>query len=172
MKKFLHYLNKFEDIFSSLFLLIMCVAVFIQIIGRVIIKKPLLFTEEVARFSYIWCVYLLIPMGEKYEDHFSVDIFVKFLKGKASTALFIIEKGIGCVMFGSLFVWSISFFKFQKVLVSPAFGASMGVVAFSMCVGFFLAFIRRGTHLVRYVQELINPTSSEANTNAVGEDVS
>lgn len=158
MKKFLKKLDKIEDFVAPFFLIIMCIAVFAQIIGRVVVKKPLLYTEEIARYSYIWCVYFLISMGEKYQDHFAVDIFVRFLKGRADTALYVIEKAIGCVMFAFLFVWSISFFKFQKVIVSPAFGISVGFVAISMCIGFLLSFIRRGTHLVNYVKILLEPT--------------
>lgn len=159
MKRLLKALDKIEDVISPIFLVIMCLAVIAQIIGRVIVKKPLLYTEEIARFSYIWCVYLLISMGEKYQDHFSVDIFVRFLKGKADTALYVIEKGVGSLMFGYLFVWSIKFYVFQSPIVSPAFGISMGIVAFSMVTGFFLAFIRRTTHMVHYLIELFTPSA-------------
>lgn len=160
MKKLLKLLNKFEDYLSPMFLVIMCLAVTVQIIGRVIVKKPLLYTEEIARYSYVWCVYLVIAMGEKYQDHFSVDIFVWFLKGKADLALKVFEKALGCVMFAMMLVWSIRFFRFEMIIESPAFGISMGVVAFSMCVGFFLCLVRRGVHLVNALKALFSkPTT-------------
>ncbi len=157
MKKLVAFFNSIEDYVAPAFLMLMCLSVTAQIIGRMIVKKPLLYTEEVARFSYIWCVYIAIAMGEKYQDHFSVDIFVRFLRGRANLALIVIEKALGCAMFAIMFYWSIKFFKFEKIIESPAFGISMGVVAASMCVGFFLCFLRRGVLLIAALKALFVP---------------
>ena len=154
MKRVVSFFKSIEDNIAPVFLFIMCVTVGAQIVFRIVIHKPLLYTEEIARFSYIWCVYLCISMGEKYEEHFCVDIFVKFFKGKPNQFLYVIEKAIGCVIFGVMFFWSIKFFSFQQINKSPAFGISMSFVAAAMCVGFFLSFIRRGSHLIKAVQLL------------------
>jgi len=164
VKKLMTFLNSIEDYLAPSFLAIMCLSVTAQIIGRLIVKKPLLYTEEVARFAYIWCVYLVIAMGEKYQDHFSVDIFVRFLRGRANLALIVIEKALGCAMFAVMFYWSIKFFMFEKIIESPAFGISMGVVAASMCVGFFLCILRRGVLLVAAVKALF---ASKVKDNSV-----
>lgn len=157
MRKVLKFLKSIEDYLSPVFLVIMCIAVTAQIIGRVVIKKPLLYTEEVARFSYVWCVYLLIAMGEKYQDHFSVDLFVRFLKGKADIALQIIEKLLGAVVFVYLFYWSIKFVSFERIIRSPAFNISMSWVAASMCFGFLLAAIHRFIHAYDLIKQIIKP---------------
>ena len=154
MKKLLSFLYSIEDYFASAFLFIMCITVAVQIFFRIAIHKPLLYTEEIARFSYIWCVYLCIAMGEKYEEHFCVDVFVKFLKGKPNQVLRVIEKALGCVIFGVLLYWSVKFWSFQRINRSAAFGISMSIVAASMCVGFFLSLIRRGAHLIKAVSLL------------------
>ena len=154
MKKLSAIFNSFEDYVAPAFFAVMCVAVAAQIFFRIVLRKPLLYTEEIARFSYVWCVYICIAMGEKYQDHFAVDVFVKFLKGKPDLLLRVVEKAIGSFMFAVMFVWSLKFFSFQKILQSPAFGVSMSIVAASMCVGFFLAFIRRGIHLLEAVRLL------------------
>jgi len=156
MKRVLSFFASIEDYIAPVFLFIMCVTVGVQILFRIVIHKPLLYTEEIARFSYIWCVYLCIAMGEKYEEHFCVDIFVKFLKGKPNQILYVIEKAIGCIIFGVMFYWSIKFWSFQRINKSPAFGISMSFVAAAMCVGFFLSFIRRGTHLIKAVKLLFH----------------
>ncbi|PKL14017.1 MAG: TRAP transporter small permease [Spirochaetae bacterium HGW-Spirochaetae-4] len=169
MKKLLAILNSFEDYVAPAFFAIMCVAVAAQIFFRIVLKRPLLYTEEIARFSYVWCVYICIAMGEKYQDHFAVDVFVKFLKGKPNLLLHVIEKSLGSYMFAVMFFWSVKFFSFQKILQSPAFGVSMSVVAASMCVGFFLAFIRRGVHLVVAVKLLFKKTESMQPVDTVKE---
>lgn len=156
MKKLVAIFNSIEDYIAPSFLVVMCLSVTAQIIGRMIVKKPLLYTEEVARYSYIWCVYIVIAMGEKYQDHFSVDVFVRFLHGRANLALIVIEKALGCAMFAVMLYWSIRFFNFEKIIKSPAFGISMGVVAASMCVGFFLCFLRRAVFLIAAVKALFS----------------
>ncbi len=168
MKKLLKFAASFEDCTAPVFLALMCLAVTAQIVGRVIVKKPLLYTEEIARFSYIWCVYILIAMGEKHQDHFSVDVFVKFLRGRADLALRVVEKALGCLIFGYLFYWSLKFYHFEKIIESPAFGISMGLVSASLCVGFFLAFVRRGAHLVRAVKDLMDSGGSRRGGPAGG----
>lgn len=155
VKKIVTILNNIEDYIAPGFFAVMCIAVAAQIFFRMVVRRPLLYTEEIARFSYVWCVYVCIAMGEKYRDHFSVDIFVSFLKGRADIIVHILEKALGCLMFAVMFVWSLKFFSFQKILQSPAFGISMSVVASSMCFGFFLSFVRRATHLVKDIRSLL-----------------
>ncbi len=156
MKKLMSFFNLIEDYLAPLFFAIMCISIAAQVICRLIIKKPLLYTEELARYCYIWCVYLAIPMGEKYQDHFFVDIFVKFLHGKANLILIVIERAIEFVMFSLMFYWSIKFVKFEKIIRSPAFGISMGLIAASMTVGFFLCFLHKGTQLISAVKALFS----------------
>jgi len=85
-----------------------------------------------------------------------VDIFVKFLHGKANLILIVIERAIEFVMFSLVFYWSIKFVKFEKIIRSPAFGISMGLIAASMTVGFFLCLLHKGTQLISAVKALFS----------------
>jgi TRAP-type C4-dicarboxylate transport system permease small subunit len=107
-------------------------------------------------------------MGEKYEEHFCVDVFVKFLKGKPSQALRVVEKALGCVIFCVLLYWSIKFWSFQRINKSAAFGISMSIVAASMNVGFFLALIRRSVHLVKAIKLLFGNSGQRDLENSRG----
>lgn len=156
MRKVLKYLNRFEDIFSCCFLVVMCVSIFLQIIARIVFKRPLIWTEEVSRYSYIWCVFLCISMGEHYSDHFCVDIFLKSLKGRFNQIVYAFEKAIIFAIYVYVFFWSVRFFDFQRILVSPALGMPMSVIASSMVVGFFMSVLRTGIQLVSAVKKVLN----------------
>lgn len=160
MKTVMKIIKNLEEYVSVFFLCVMCIAVTFQIIFRVILKSPLLFTEEIARYSYVWCVFFCIAMGEKHNEHFAVDIFVRFLKQRASDWLYAIEKLIGCICFALLFVWSVQFLNFEWVVKSSALGISMGLVALSMCFGFGLSFIRRGYYVYYYVRKALGKDES------------
>lgn len=163
LEKGLKIFNKIEDYVGPVFLLIMCFSTFAQVVFRIIIKNPLLYTEEISRFSYIWCVYFCIAMGEKYQEHFCVDIFLKKVKGKANDLIYCVEKLIGCALFVFLAYQSVLYFDFQQIVKSAAIGLSMKWIALSMIIGFSLAFIRRLVWLVKGVRGLLGKGPSMIN---------
>ncbi len=120
-----------------------------------IFRNPLLWTEEISRYSYIWCVFLCISMGEHYGDHFCVDIFLKWLKGRPNKIVYAVEKLIAFLCYVYVFVWSLKFYNFEKILSSPALGMPLGIIAAALVVGFFFSAVRTGTHFVRLVKEAI-----------------
>lgn len=158
MKKVLRVLNRVEDVLVCVLFAVMCLAVTAQMFCRTILKAPLLWTEEISRYSYVWAVFLLISLGERDGDHFCVDIFLCWAKGRVNDVFHFIEKLIGCVLFAFLFYWSVRFFPFQISVKSAALEFSMGFVAISLAIGYGLAFIRRMVHLIDYGRKIINPT--------------
>lgn len=156
MKKFNKYLGYIENITGYILLTISCLAVLTQLVSREIGGKSLIFTEEIAKFSYIWLVYICIALGEHNREHFYVDIFVKFVKGKANLVLYTVEYLAGCLVFAYLFYWSIKFYAFEKVILSPALEMSMSVVALAVVVGIGLSLIHRTFKLVETINQIIH----------------
>lgn len=154
VKKVWKALDSFEEIFAPCLFVVMCIAVFAQIVFRVVLKNPLLVSEEIARFSYVWVVFLCMSLGERDREHFCVDVFLKFLKGKADLAVQLVESLIAMAAFAYLFYWSIRFVSFEAVIKSAAMEISMAYVAAAMCVGFGLCIIRRGRHTWNIVHAL------------------
>jgi len=67
-------------IFSSILL-------FIQVLMRYVFHNSLSWSEELARFLYIWEVWLGISYATKKRAHFRVTLIFGILKGKAEFAL-------------------------------------------------------------------------------------
>lgn len=156
MKKLKEVFDSLEIYISSVLVIIMSLSVLTQLVSREIFGKSLLFTEEIAKYCYIWVVFFCISMGEKNREHFYVDIFVKFVKGRASLVLYSIEYLAGCIVFAYLLYWSIKFYGFEGVILSPALEISMDVVAAAVVVGMALALIRRTNKLVKSIADIIN----------------
>jgi C4-dicarboxylate transporter, DctM subunit len=69
--------EKMLDVFASLLLVGMTVAVFVQISNRYFFGNPLSWTEEVARLTFIWMTPLGAYLALKAKAHIAVETFVK-----------------------------------------------------------------------------------------------
>jgi TRAP-type C4-dicarboxylate transport system permease small subunit len=148
MKWFKYCFEHVEVWVSSVMFCVMSLSVALQLISR-LIGHPLTFTEEIARFSYIWIVFLCISLGEKRHEHYSVSVFTLFLKGRAETALEIAVDILGCIVFLYLFYWTILYWPFTMVVNSPALEIPMVLVSMCLSFGFGLACINRAIHIIR-----------------------
>ncbi|HKL58398.1 MAG TPA: TRAP transporter small permease subunit [Sphaerochaeta sp.] len=83
-------LKKVTEFFRGtaiVFLLTLFSSVFIQIIMRNIFRTGSIKLEELARFSLVSLVFLMIPVLTFEGKHIIVDIVLVYLKGKVRTAL-------------------------------------------------------------------------------------
>jgi TRAP-type C4-dicarboxylate transport system permease small subunit len=154
MAKLKFCFDHIEEWIGSFMFCVMSLAVALQLISRSV-GQPLFFTEEIARYSYIWIVFLCISLGEKRRDHYSVSVFTLFLKGRGETALEFIADCLCCLVFLYLFYWAILYWPFSSVIKSPAFEIPMTCVSTSLCLGFGLAVIRRLMHAIGHAKRMI-----------------
>ena len=136
--------NNVEEILASCMFVVMCVALFAQLFGRLVMNNPPFFTEEISRYSYVWLVYFGLAIAEKANAHYSVDLLPKIVKKPVA----IVVDAIVAAAYAYLFYVSIDFWHFSKVIITPALEWPMTVVSTSLCIGFALAAIRRLQNLV------------------------
>jgi TRAP-type C4-dicarboxylate transport system permease small subunit len=56
---------------------VMVVAVFLQVVFRYVVNQPLSWSEELARYVFVWASMLGASMGVKKKTHFCLDAFLK-----------------------------------------------------------------------------------------------
>ena len=104
--------RRFTAAFASVldWLLIITVAVLIvpvtmQIVARYTdLIPPYIWTEELARFVFIWMIMLGAMLGVRESSHFDVDIWPR-LSRKADAALRLVAN-LATLVFALVFVWS------------------------------------------------------------------
>ena len=69
-------------IVGVLFLLLMISAVFIGIVFRYVIQRPIMWIEEFARFMFIWNIYIGAIIASREKNHPQIDYFVNLLPEK------------------------------------------------------------------------------------------
>ena len=80
---------------------VMCVVLILQVIFRVA-GTPLSWSEEIARYLFVWIIYLAGSRAMAVQKHLTVDILPLFLKGKAHTILHIISTLLTLACFAGL----------------------------------------------------------------------
>jgi TRAP-type C4-dicarboxylate transport system permease small subunit len=128
MRRFIDYLEKTKTIFITVLMFSLLVVVFLQIFTRFILLKPLMWTEEVARFCFIWLIFVGASINVRKRAHFALELFSSKLSPRSRIYItFLIHTLVGIFAL-SLLVLGWTFFKVGIIRVSPTIDISMAYV--------------------------------------------
>ena len=82
MKKVLHWLDQVEKIICVAAILIMLVVLSYQVLSRYVVKQSNIWTEELARYLYIWLVFVGVSYAEREFIHIKIDVLGKVFPKK------------------------------------------------------------------------------------------
>ncbi len=111
-------LEKAQLYIGTVFLAVFVVTIFIQVIARYL-RVMVIWTEEVANFSFIWAVFLGASAMVSQQAHFRFTLLLDKLEGKKKTALeivinlFMLAFSLGLMVYG----WQISMRFWNNALV-------------------------------------------------------
>lgn len=149
MRKWVSYAyNNIEEVITVFFFGIMCVSVFLQVLFRYFITlnfistSPILYAEELARYSYVWITFIGLSLSTKNRENITMSFFSEKMPDGIKYTIFIIVELLSLSMLFYLFIWSIFYANFNKVMISPALEFSMVIVLISVPIGFALTIIR------------------------------
>ncbi|MBW1961194.1 MAG: TRAP transporter small permease [Deltaproteobacteria bacterium] len=84
------------DICLVVFISIMFISVLLQVFFRYVLEKPLSWSEELARFAFVWLSFIGAAMAFGKRLHFGIDYLVNKLPHRFRSAL---ELATGCLVF-------------------------------------------------------------------------
>ena len=133
MNSFARQLTRFDNLLArgeaaALIVLVsaMTVVVFLQVVYRYVLTQPLYWSEEVARYLFVWLSILGAALGLQKRGHFGLDLFYRMLPIQGRRVLeMIIYLLMGAVVLVIL-VQGISLVEKTSLQESPAMGISMG----------------------------------------------
>ncbi|GAE33736.1 TRAP transporter small permease [Halalkalibacter akibai] len=155
-----------EEVFLVILSVIMVTVIFAQVIMRYVFGSSLAWSEELARYSFIWIVYIGISYGVKKQRHIKVDIFLLALKDKGRIVLNIIAN----LLFLSFAIFVIRYgYDIASQLLafgqkSPANQIPMGFVYLATPVGMGLTAIRLIQNLIGLFKALLGKGEIEVKT--------
>ena len=134
--------DNIEEIVLSIFFVNMCIFVMIQIVSRYLFQNPWLYTEEVARFSYVWVTFFGMAIATKFESHICVDILLSLTKGRWNLFARVAVGIVSLVLYVGIALVGIRYVVTSAVRVSPAMEISMAYVTISLPLGAILSIVR------------------------------
>ena len=153
MKNFIRFLDKrLEEVIISILMGYFVVASILQIFMRFVVQMPAAWTEETARYSFIWMMFVGAAAAVKKRSHIRIDALenaIKSEKAKAGLKLFseivflvftLATTAIGVMICARMM---------NTVQVTPVLEISYFYVYLSMPVGMGLASFRIIQTLIR-----------------------
>lgn len=154
-----------EELLLTIFSSVMVAVIFVQVVMRQL-NSSLSWSEELARFCFIWLIYLGISYGVKKQRHIKVDVVLVMLNNKGKVILNIISNVLFVVF--SIFVIYYGYDIASKLLAfgqkSPALQIPMGLVYMATPVGMGLTLIRLIQNLIKNVRTLQGKEEFEEQT--------
>ncbi|NJP36069.1 TRAP transporter small permease [Alkalicoccus luteus] len=133
-----------EEALLVVFSSIMIIIIALQVFMRYVIGDSLAWSEELARFSFIWLVYIGISYGIKKQRHIKVDVMLIVFKHRGKIILNMISNLIflGFAVVVIYYGTDIATRILELGQRSPGLGVPMGLVYMATPVGMGLTVIR------------------------------
>ncbi len=144
MTKFWQLLNKFEEIVSSCALAAMVIIIILQVFQRYILQNSLDWPEELARYLFVFAIYIGSSFAAAERRHLEVTI-VRTVFGLKIGHFFTMLANIITVIFCCImFFWGISMVLFvaDSNQVAPALQFPMWIAYSCIPLGFLLMALR------------------------------
>jgi TRAP-type C4-dicarboxylate transport system permease small subunit len=77
----------FEEIVAGAFMVLMSLTTFANVLARYFFNSPIQWAEELARYSFIWVVFMGAVVCTKRKRHIAIDILLTALPARASACV-------------------------------------------------------------------------------------
>lgn len=140
-KKIKKKYDRIIDCVAVLLLVILTYVSFHQVIARFIFSNPPAWTEELARYTFIWVTFLGVVIAFRTAAHLGVDYFVSLLpEGVMKVSSILTNVILICILI-VLGLKGIELVQMLKHQLSPVLRISMSYPYLAIPVGMFLSLI-------------------------------
>jgi TRAP-type C4-dicarboxylate transport system permease small subunit len=156
MNSFLRVLNKFDQALAKgetaaliLIVSVMTVVVFLQVVFRYALGRPLVWSEELARYLFVWLSILGAALSVQKGGHFGLDLFRRMMPERGKQYLGILVHLLMGVVVLVIFFQGITLVQMTRLQESPAMSISMAWAYASLPVGAGLMTVHLLTALLK-----------------------
>lgn len=76
--------DHFEEIVAGTFMVVMSLTTFANVLARYLFNSPIQWAEELARYAFIWVVFMGAVVCTKRKRHITIDILLSALPSRVS----------------------------------------------------------------------------------------
>jgi len=133
-------INKCLNWASIISITMMLFIIFLQVIFRYVFHNSLTFSEELARYLFVWTVFLCSAVVARDNGHIVVGVLTERLKGKKAKYVKITAYASTMIFVLILFYQGLRMMRLSSFQHSPALGISMSWVYLAIPVATFVMF--------------------------------
>ncbi|MGF1734468.1 TRAP transporter small permease [Photobacterium satsumensis] len=129
------YLIFFNRVVVDSLLVVITLILLVQVLSRYLFGIPLVWTEELARYLFVWVAFLGIGYGVSERSHIQINFFTKNLSPKKllGIRLFIEFLTLGAVIYLAPYCWEL--FDDQRYVMSSVLQIPMSWIVLALPVG-------------------------------------
>lgn len=145
MSKFWKFLDEHaEDIISVTLMSVATITIVIQVIMRYLFKSSLSWSEELARYVFVWMTFISISYGIKKRKHVKIEAALSLFPKKIRPVIVIIGDviSLGWCVFVVFTGWSLLGKVIKSGQISPAMSIPMYLIYLAPCIGYVLSSVR------------------------------
>jgi TRAP-type C4-dicarboxylate transport system permease small subunit len=133
--------DRLTDILCLAFMSVGFVITFFHIIGRYLLKAPIYFSEELARYCFIWACMLGASVVNRADEHTNVNYFTTFLSKRAQGWLYIGRQIAILALLATLIYYGVALSIRMNTVHSAAMDISWSYIYMALPVGSLLLII-------------------------------
>lgn len=126
LHKAVAYLNSITEVIAGCMLVVMVVVIFAQVFARFILDTGFGWGEELARFLFIWCVFLGASIGVYHKAHLGIEAVTKHFSPSNRVKAAICSHLLCIVLFCHLIFYGEKTVSIVFRQASPGLDMSMG----------------------------------------------
>ncbi len=141
-KNMLRLLDRLEEGFIIILLMVMMTSMAVQVFFRYILNNPLVWTEELARYLYIWIAFIGAGYGVRHRSHIELTVFFKMLSPALRKIVQIAVDSIAIICYSIVIPISIPLLSAQNKIKAVGLEIPMSFVMAAVPVGCSLLVLR------------------------------
>lgn len=149
MERLLKILNSSLNALITVILSAMCIFVFLNVVLRYVFNSGLTWSEELARYLFVWVVFLGAIVAAKDKSHLGVDLLVRILPHGLQRAAYVLSNIVIIVVLGLFIDGLIKMMALNSGITGPGTGLP---VALFYLAGLFAAVCMIGISIIQAVQ--------------------
>lgn len=133
--------------------LVMVISILLQVFFRYAMNAPLYWSEEIARYAFVWLVFIGAAIASKRGAHIGVDYLVMHLPEIPKNILAIFVNLLVLFFISCVIYMSVGVIKSNMTQLSPAMRIPMGYVYMAIPIGLGISFVYIAISLSNTIKE-------------------
>lgn len=117
------------------------IVVFLQVFSRYVLQNPYIWTEEAARYLFVWIVYLSVYISFVSDQHLTISIFTSMMPAALRRIALVLRYFFLVVFFVAVITMTPKFLGVAMLHTSPTLGLRMGIVYVAFPFSVILMFV-------------------------------